>query len=132
MGHLEISASTLESVLAFKHKHYINGLLLELKVLSIFIKHVIYSKVGSYRLELCNFVRERMAKTSCGKFSEILRVILQSPCWKSSVVESVLNNIVEINSRPVTILKKSFHQGHFLVDTLEFSTLFRKRLIYAT
>ena len=55
-----------------------------------------------------------MEKLSRRNFSEILgRAILQNP-------ESVFNKIAAINSRLATLLKRSFHQGAFPVNTLEF------------
>ena len=55
------------------------------------------------------------------KFSEILkRGTLQNPCQKVSVVESVFNKIAGMDSRDAFLLKRSFHQGCFPVDTSKF------------
>ena len=44
------------------------------------------------------------------------------------VVELFFNQIVGINSRPATLLKRSSRRGGFFVNTLEFSALLQKGL----
>ena len=62
-----------------------------------------------------------MAKLSHRRFSKILkRTILQNSRRKTSVVESVLDKIAGRDSRSATILKRSFHQGSFPINTSEF------------
>ena len=57
-----------------------------------------------------------MAKIFHRKFAEILkRTIVQKPCDENSVGKSVLDKIAGRDSRPVTDLKKSFHQEFFLL-----------------
>ena len=63
------------------------------------------------------------------KFSEVLkRGTLQRPCQKIPVVESVFNKIASMDSRPAFMLKRSFHQGRFSVDTSEFSAILQSGL----
>ena len=47
------------------------------------------------------------------------------------VVELFFNQIAGINSRPATLLKRSFCRGGFFVNTLEFSALLQKGLTWA-
>ena len=44
------------------------------------------------------------------------------------VVELFFNQIVGMNSRPATLLKRSLRRGGFFVNTLEFSALLQKGL----
>ena len=79
------------------------------------MKHVVSNKVGTYRLEACNFVRKCFAKISGGKFSDNLkRVTMENPYAKISVLESVFNEITEINSRLVSLMKKAFTKDIYL------------------
>ena len=60
-------------------------------VLYIFVKHVIFNKVVTYRLEACDFVRKCFAKMSRRKFLDNLkRATAQDPHRKISVMESFL------------------------------------------
>ena len=82
-------------------------------VLYIFVKHVISNKVATYRLEACDFVRKCFAKTSRRKFHDNLkRVTAKNPYGKTSVFESVFNEIAGINSRLASLVKKSLDQRH--------------------
>ena len=56
------------------------------------------------------------------------KAILQNQYWKTSAVESVLNKIARRDSRLATILKRSFHQVGFPVNTLELPVLLQKGL----
>ena len=44
------------------------------------------------------------------------------------VVQLFFNQIAGINSRPLTLLKRSLRRGGFFVNTLEFSALLQKGL----
>ena len=44
-----------------------------------------------------------------------------NPCAKTSVLESVFNEIVGINSRLASLMKKSLDQRHLLLNILELS-----------
>ena len=61
-----------------------------------------------------------LAEIAHRKFSELLKtVILQNSCQK--ICGGVrFDEIIGIDSRPVTSWKRSFHQGGFSVDTSEF------------
>ena len=60
-------------------------------VLYIFVKHVIFNKVVTYRLEACDFVRKCFAKMSRRKFLDNLkRATAQDPHRKISVIEFFL------------------------------------------
>ena len=58
--------------------------------------------------------------------------LLKSACQRYVtaifVVEFFFNQIVGINSRPVTLLKRSHRRGGFFVNTLELSVLLQKGL----
>ena len=65
------------------------------------------------------------------KISEpLIRHNLQNPCQNIPVMESVFNEIIGMDSRPAFLLKRSSHQGHFLVDILEFSVLLQSGLMW--
>ena len=71
-----------------------------------------FSKVAIYRIK-------GPAVSDRRKFSEILkRRILQNPCQKISVLESVCNKITGIDFRP--LLKRNFHQGGFPLHISQF------------
>ena len=94
-----ISALALASASAFQYKygflHSINSL------------HVISKKVATYRLEACDFVRKSFAKISRRKFSDNLKkVTFKNPYEKTSVLESLFNEIAGINSRLAPLVKK--------------------------
>ena len=58
---------------------------------SLFVKHVIFNKGVTYRLEAFDFVRQCFAKISRRKFLDNLkRATAQDSCRKSSVVKSFL------------------------------------------
>ena len=56
-----------------------------ISVLYIFFKRLSFSKVPTYRLEACNFIRKGMAKTSCMKFFETF--------WKAILQKSKRENL---------------------------------------
>ena len=57
--------------------------------MNIFVKHVIFNKVVTYRFETCDFVRKCFAKICRRKFLDNLkRATAQDPGTKSSVTES--------------------------------------------
>ena len=63
------------------------------------------------------------------KFYKILkRGTLQNPCQIIPVVESVFNKIAGMDSTPAFLLKRSFHEGCFPVDTSEFLALLQSGL----
>ena len=71
-------------------------------------------------MEACKFVRTGMGKIAYRKLSEILKgATFQNPCQKISVMKSHFNKIVVVDSTPVVLLKRSFHQGSFPLDTTE-------------
>ena len=60
-------------------------------VLYTFVKHVIFNKAVTYRLETCDFVRKRFAKKSGRKcLDNLKRATAQDPCRNSSVMEVFL------------------------------------------
>ena len=59
---------------------------LELKVLHIFVEHVIVNKIATYRWETCHFVRKCFWKC----FDNLRKAAVQNPCRKHSAVESFL------------------------------------------
>ena len=64
-------------------------------VLYIFVKHVIFNKVVTYRLEAYDFVRKYFAKISLRKFLDNLkRATAQNPCRKNSVMQSFLMKLL--------------------------------------
>ena len=81
-----------------------------------------------YRLEACDFVRKCFAKISRRKFSGSLKFTVKSSHGKTSVLESLFNEIAEINSRFASLVKKSLHQRHLPVNTLELSALIQEGL----
>ena len=101
---------------------------MELKANSIhFVKYIISNKVATYRLEACDFVRKCFAKISRRKFPDNLkRVTMKNPCAKTSVLESVFNEIAGINSRLASLMKKSLDQKHLLLNILELSALLQE------
>ena len=95
--------------------------------LYIFVKHVISYKVATYRLEACDFVRKSFAKISCRKFSNNLKgVIVKNPYGKTSVLESLFNEITGINFKLASLTKKSLHQRHLPVNILELSAILQE------
>ena len=44
---------------------------------------------------------------------------MKKPCAKTSVLESVSNEISGINFRLASLMKKSFHQRHLTLNVLE-------------
>ena len=81
--------------------------------------HVISIKVAAYILEAYDFVRKCFPKISRRKFSDNLkRVIVKNPYGKTSVLESLFNEIAGINSRLASLVKKSLHQRHLPVNIL--------------
>ena len=90
---------------------------------------MISNKVTTYRLEACDFVRKCFAKISPGKFSDNLkRVTVKNPYEKTSVLESLFNEIAGINSKLASLVKKSLHQRHLPVNILELSALLQEGL----
>ena len=75
----------------------------------------------SFQSIISNFVRKCLVRISFGKFSKIS---------KTSAVESFLNQIIGINSRPAALLKRSFHQGGFPVNILKLSAILQKSLAW--
>ena len=66
-------------------------------------------------------------KTSRRKFPDNLkRVTMKNPSAKTSVLESVFNEIVGINSRLASLMKKSLHQRHLPLNILELSALLQE------
>ena len=55
---------------------------------------------------------------------------MQNPCQLISVMKSNFNKIVLVDSTPAILLKRSFHQGSFSLDTSELLLLFQKGLIF--
>ena len=129
VSHLKIRASTLTLALVLKYIlclfHSIKNLKSQNLVLCIFAKQISFSGFAIYRLETCNFVRVGMAKISRTKFliffqelfqelfQDLKVALLLKPDSKTSVVESVSIKIAGRDSRPVTMLKRSFRQGGF-------------------
>ena len=99
---------------------------LELKVSSlctIYSKQVIFSKVTTSCIKGITVKPRR-------KFTKILKIgTWENPCPKTPVMESVFNKITGMDSRPAFFLKRNFHPGRFLVNTLEFSALFQSGLL---
>ena len=63
----------------------------------------------------------------CRKFSDDLkRVTVKNPYGKTSVLESLFNEIAGINSRLAFLVKKSLHQRHLPVSILELSALLQE------
>ena len=92
-----------------------------------FVKYVIFNKVTTYRLEACDFVRKCFAKISRRKFPDNLkRVTMKNPYAKTSVLESIFNEIAGINSRLASLMKKSLDQKHLLLNILELSALLQE------
>ena len=101
-------------------------------VLYIFVKHVIFNKVVTYRLEACDFVRKCFAKISRREFLDnSKKATAQDPCRKSSVMEPFLMKLLGMTFRPATSVKKSLHQGSLHVNILELSELLQKGLAWA-
>ena len=67
-------------------------------------------QVNSMYTYFCQHILEKKWQIYRRKFFEISREL----SCKTSVVEPVLNNITERDSRPVNTVKRSFHQGGFL------------------
>ena len=85
------------------------------------------NKVVTYRLEACDFARKCFAKISRRKSPyNLKRVTMINPCAKTSVLESVFNEIAGINSRLASLMKKSLHQKHLLLNILELSALLQE------
>ena len=98
-------------------------------VLYIFIKHIIFNKVVTYRLEACNFVRKCFAKISRRKFLDnSKKSTAQDPCRKSSVMEPILMKLLGMTFRPANSVKKSLRQRSLPVNILELSELLQKVL----
>ena len=62
---------------------------LELKVLCIFVKHVIVNKIATYKLGTCHFVRKCFWKC----FANLKKAAVQNPCRKHSALESFLRKL---------------------------------------
>ena len=58
----------------------------------------------------------------------VKRVTVKNPYGKTSVLESVFNEITGINSRLASLLKKSLHQRHLPLNILELSALLQEGL----
>ena len=56
------------------------------------------------------------------------RVTVKNPYGKTSVLESVFNEITGINSRLASLVKKSLHQRHLPLNLLELSALLQEGL----
>ena len=97
---------------------------LEIKVLYIFVKHVIVNKVATYTLGTCHFVRKCFRKC----FDNFKKAAVQNPCRKH-YVGVFFNEIAEVNSRP--LVKKGLHQGVLPVNILELSVLLLEGLTWA-
>ena len=98
-------------------------------VLYIFVKHVVSIKFATYRLEACNFVRKCFATISRRKFYDNLRrVTMKNSYEKTSALEFLFNEIAGINSRLVSLVKKSPHQRHLPVNILGLSALLQEGL----
>ena len=91
------------------------------------VKHVISNKVITYRLEACDFARKCFTKI-CRRKSpyNLRRVTMKNPCSKTSVLESVFNEIAGINSRLASLMKKSLDQKYLLLNILELSALLQE------
>ena len=102
---------------------------LELPVRPIYYSnHVSFSKVANCKQRPVTLL-EINEKDISQKISETLkRAILLNSRKEISVVESDFNKITRIDSRPATLLNRSFHQEKFFVDTSKFSTLLQKDL----
>ena len=57
---------------------------------------------------------------------------MQKPCDENSVDEYVLDKVAGKDSRPVTNLKRTFHQGGFPVDTTEYLAVSTEGPTYTT
>ena len=94
--HLEILASASPH----RHRHWHRHRHSNINIVFNNSLHVISNKVATYRLEACDFVRKCFAKISRKKFSDNLkRVTVKNPYEKTSVLESLFNEIGGINSR---------------------------------
>ena len=51
---------------------------------------------------------------------------MKNPYAETSVLESVFNEIPEINSRLASLMKKSFHQKHLPLNILELPALLQE------
>ena len=128
LSHLEISASVSRHRHWHWHQHrhrHSNR-----NTFSIHFCQTRFSnKVATYRLEACDFFRKCFAKISRRKFSDNLkRVIVKNLYEKTSVLDSLFNEIDGINSRLASLVKKSFHQRHLPVNILEPSALLQEGL----
>ena len=56
-------------------------------------------------------------------FDNLKKVTVKNPYEKTSVSESLFNEIARINSRIASLVKKSLHQRHLPVNILELSAL---------
>ena len=84
-------------------------------VLYIFVKHVIFNKVVTYRLEACDFVRKCFAKISRRKFLyNLKRATAQHPCRRFSVMESFFMKLLGMTFRPATSVKKASTKDVYL------------------
>lgn len=91
-------------------------------------------------MDVCNFIRKKMAKISHRKLSEILkRSILQNPYRETSVLESIFNKIAWVNTTEPTdseinsidqqlYRKEAYTKEEFPVNTSKLSVLFQKCL----
>ena len=112
-----ISALASASASEFEYKYsFLHSVSSLLKASSIyFVKHVVFNKVATYRLEACDFVRKYFAKISHRKFPDNLkRVAMKNPYVKTSVLESVFNEIAGIGSRLASLMKKAFTKDIYL------------------
>ena len=131
---IDISALASASASTFGYKYcFLHSIRSLLKASSIyFVKHVVSNKVATYRLEACDFVRKYFAKISRRKFPDNLkRVTMKNPYAKTSVLESVFNEIAWINSRLTCLMKKSLHQRHLPLNILELSALLQEGVTQA-
>ena len=104
-GNLGIGTSASASAFQYKYSflHSINSL------------QVISNKVATYRLEASDFVRKCFAKISHRKFSDNLKkVTVKNPYERTSVLESLFNEIAGINSRLASLVKKASSKDIYL------------------
>ena len=132
---IRISVLALTSELACEYNysllHSINHLLSWKLVLYIFVKHVIFNKIVTYRLEVCDFVRKCFTKKSRKKSLDDLRATAQGPYRKISVMEFLLMKLLGWTLDLQIQWKKSLHQGCLPVNISELSELLQKGLAWA-
>ena len=80
-------------------------------------------------MEAWDLVRKCFAKISRRKFPDNLKsVTVKNPYGKTSVLETVFNEIAGISSRLASLVKKSLHQRHLSLNILELSALLQEGL----